>query len=69
MSVMSEAKEMPLGLMYAMAQNKHAMQTFASMSDAEQEKVIDRAKRAKTKADMQLIVQSLTDSVGAVEYS
>ena len=44
------------------------MQVFARMSEGEQDTVLSRAQKARTRADMQLIVASLSDRVSATEY-
>lgn len=59
--------EMPLGLMYAMTQDKRAMKQYASLSEEEREKVLARARRAVSQADMQLIVMSLSDGVSLID--
>ncbi|MBQ8351142.1 MAG: hypothetical protein IJY20_03750 [Clostridia bacterium] len=59
--------DLPLGFMAALAQDKRAMQSFAQMGDREQEAVLSRARRARSKADMQLIVLSLSEEWNATE--
>ena len=61
-------KGLPLGFMAALVQDKRAMQNFARMSEREQNEVLSRVRTAKSKADMQLIVMSISDSESAVEY-
>ena len=63
-----QRREVPLGFMAALVQDKRAMQVFARMSEGEQDKILSRAQRARTRADMQLIVASLSDRVSATEY-
>ena len=63
-----QRRELPLGFMAALVQDKRAMQVFARMSEGEQDKVLSRAQRARTRADMPLIVASLSDRVSATEY-
>lgn len=58
---------LPIGFAFALTQDKRAMQNFARMSDGERKAVLLRAERARTRADMQLIVSSLSDSVGCHE--
>ena len=60
--------ELPIGFMAALAQDKRAMQNFARMSEGERETVLSRARKAKTRADMQLIAESLSDAISAAEY-
>ena len=59
---------LPLGFMAALVQDKRAMQNFARMNEREQNEVLARVRAAKSKADMQLIVMSISDSESAVEY-
>jgi hypothetical protein len=61
-------KGLPLGFMAALVQDKRAMQNFARMNEREQNEVLARVRAAKSKADMQLIVMSISDSESAVEY-
>jgi hypothetical protein len=59
--------DLPLGFMAALSQDKRAMQSFAHMGDREQEAVLSRARRATSRADMQLIVRSLSEEWNATE--
>ena len=60
--------DLPLGFMAALAQDKRAMQSFAHMGDREQQAVLSRARRARSRAEMQLLVSSLTDEWNATEH-
>ncbi|MBQ8173833.1 MAG: hypothetical protein IJ009_00350 [Clostridia bacterium] len=60
-------KELPIGFVAAIVQDKRAMQNFAKMSEGEREAVLRRARQAKTRADMQLITASLSDAISATE--
>ncbi len=60
--------ELPIGFMAALVQDKRAMQIFARMSEGERATVLSRAQKAKTRADMQLIAESLSDRISAAEY-
>lgn len=51
--------ELPLGFGMALAQSEPAMQGYSSLTEAEKEKIILRCKDAKTKEQMQAIVDSL----------
>ena len=62
-----EKTVLPVAFAFALCEDKRAMQSFARMSDGERKVVLLRAERARTKADMQLIVSSLSDSVGCHE--
>ena len=61
------SNKLPLDFMAALSQNKRAMQCFAKMGDREQEAVLSRARQARTRADMQLIVSSLPEEWSATE--
>ena len=60
-------KELPIGFVAAIVQDKRAMQNFARMSEGERENVLSRARKAKTRADMQLLAASLSDVISATE--
>lgn len=51
--------ELPLGFGMALAMNEPAMTGYAGLSEAEKEKIIMRCRDAKTKSEMQEIVDSL----------
>lgn len=51
--------DMPLGFGFALAMNEPAMKTYASLSESEREHLIMRCKDAKSKDEMQRIVDSL----------
>lgn len=51
--------DMPLGFGFALAMNEPAMKTYASLSESEREHLIMRCKDAKSKEEMQRIVDSL----------
>jgi len=50
---------LPLGFGFALAANEQAMQNYAGMTEAEKEKIIMRCRDAKSKEEMQDIVNSL----------
>lgn len=60
-------RDLPLGFMAALAQDKRAMQAFAHMGDREQASVLSRARQARSRADMQLIASSLAEEWNAAE--
>ena len=60
-------KELPIGFVAAIVQDKRAMQNFAKMSEGERKAVLSRARKAKTRADMQLLAASLSDVISATE--
>lgn len=51
--------DMPLGFGFALAMNEPAMKTYASLSETEREHLLMRCKDAKSKDEMQRIVDSL----------
>lgn len=51
--------DIPLGLGMAFAQNVGAMQYFTSLSAAERQSVVDRAKSVGSRAEMQAFVADL----------
>ncbi len=51
--------DMPLGFGFALAANEDAMKSYASLSETEREHLIMRCKDAKSKQEMQKIVDSL----------
>lgn len=59
---------LPLAFAAALARDKHAMQSFAKMSKEERDAILRRAHTAVSRADMQLIVLSLSDGMSAAEY-
>lgn len=56
---MENFQEMPLGLAFQMSMNEQAMENYARMTDEEKANVLERAKNAKSKAEMQGIVADL----------
>lgn len=51
--------ELPLGFGMALAMNENAMQGYAQMTEAEKEQLIMRCKGARSKDEMQKIVDSI----------
>ncbi len=51
--------DMPIGLGMALAQNPKAMKTFAMMSDAEQQKIIDGTHALHSKQEMHEYVNKM----------
>lgn len=52
-------RELPLGFGFALARNEAAMQNYAQLTESEKEQIILRCKDAKSKSEMQKIVDSL----------
>lgn len=55
---MDETK-LPVGFGMALAMNQDAMHAFASMPDARQEAVLEKARSISSKSEMQQLVMSL----------
>ena len=51
--------DIPLGFGFALAMNEPAMGAYAALSEAEKERLIMRCRDAKSKEEMQRIVDSL----------
>ena len=60
--------DIPLGFGFALATNEEAMRNYANLTETEREHLIMRCKDAKSKDEMQKIVNSLVDDadVGAI---
>lgn len=52
-------RELPLGFSFALARNEMAMQRYGELTESEKEQIIIRCKAAKSKAEMQKIVNDL----------
>lgn len=52
-------RNLPLGFGFALAQNEAAMQRYAQLTESEKEQIILKCKDAKSKAEMQKIVNDL----------
>lgn len=50
----------PLGLGFAFAANRQAMDKFAEMTEAEKENFIERSRDVMSKSEMEQLVNSLT---------
>lgn len=50
---------MPLGLSFTMAMDEDAMVNFANMTEPEKNAVLEQAKNAQSKADMEKLVQNV----------
>ncbi len=55
----SLTRELPLGFGFALARNERAMQRYAQLSESEKEQIINRCRDAKSKAEMQKIVDEM----------
>lgn len=52
-------RELPLGFSFALARNEMAMQRYAELTESEKEQIILKCKDARSKAEMQKIVNDL----------
>lgn len=52
-------EELPIGFTMALAQHSDILNQFASLSDSEQEAVIEGAKQVKSRDEMQSYVESI----------
>lgn len=59
--------ELPVGFGMSLAMNEEAMSGYAGLTEAEKEKIIMRCRDAKTKAQMQEIVDSLAPGTDVQE--
>ena len=50
---------LPTGLMMALAQNMHAMEDYAKLSDQGRQRLIDQAAATHSREDMQTLVQNI----------
>lgn len=55
-----ETGEMPLGLGFALAQNPEAMKNFAALPESQQSEIIQKARAASSKREMQSLVNGLS---------
>lgn len=55
----SLTRELPLGFGFALARNERAMQRYAQLSESEKEQIINRCRDAKSKVEMQKIVDEM----------
>lgn len=50
----------PIGFGMALAQNLNAMKRYSAMSEAEKEEVLNRARDAKSRNEMESLINSLS---------
>ncbi|NLW74794.1 MAG: YdeI/OmpD-associated family protein [Clostridiales bacterium] len=55
------ADELPLGFGMALAMNPDAMKAFSNLPETGQQQYLERARAAKSKEEMEALVQSLAD--------
>ena len=56
----SQNEGMPLSMQMALAHNVQAMQAFLKLEDGVQDEIIERARQASTKREIQKIVDGIT---------
>ena len=56
----SEIPKMPIGFQMALAHNISSLNAFLKLNDSERDKVIEKARGAKTKRELQLLVNSIS---------
>lgn len=61
------SSELPVGFGMSLAMNEAAMSSYAGLTEAEKEKIILRCKDARTKRQMQEIVNSLAPGTDVQE--
>lgn len=54
--------EIPVGFSMTLAMNKDALEGYAKMTDVQKEEIINKSRQAKSKTEMQHIVNSITDT-------
>lgn len=52
--------DVPIGFGMSLSQNLDALNTFSNLSDAEKQQIIQQAKNAKTKEDMERIIHTMS---------
>lgn len=52
-------RELPLGFGFALARNEAALQRYSELTESEKEQIIMKCKDARSKAEMQKIVNDL----------
>ena len=52
--------ELPIGLAMSLAEDEEAMRRFALLSDQEREQVVEKARQADSRDEIQAIVHGLT---------
>lgn len=54
--------EVPLGFGMSLAMNQKALTGYAKMTEAEKEELINRSRDAKSKSEMERIINSIADN-------
>ncbi len=60
--------KLPDGLILELARDKRAMQRFSALTKEERDRVVARARAARTRADLRLVVLSLSSGDDAREF-
>ena len=53
--------DLPLGFGFALAHNPDAMKVFSNLSEARQTEILQKAHSVSSKAEMQMLVNHLSD--------
>lgn len=53
--------ELPLGFGFALAQNTDAMKAFANLSAAQQEDIVQKARKVSSKSEIHSLVNGLSE--------
>ena len=56
---MNEIPSIPLGLQMALAHNSAAMYSFLKLDNKTQDEIIEKAKKAETKRELQMLVDDI----------
>lgn len=56
--------QLPEGLGFSMAMNMDAMKNFSNMSKAEQQRIIEKSRNVRTKAQMKELVDNIAKNGG-----
>ena len=56
---MEENKGMPLSMQMALAHNVKAMQAFLKLDDAAQDEIMEKARKAPTKRELQQLIDGI----------
>lgn len=58
----------PIGFGMALAQNLNAMKSYSGMSEAEKEEILNRARDAKSRDEMESLIHSMDPSTGSGNF-
>ena len=61
-------KKLPDAFLLEIARDKRAMQRFSSLTAKERDRIVARARAARSRAEVRLVVLSLSDRTEAQEF-